>query len=359
MIIRWPVGGIKSYLQYIYPKLSSKYNFIILCPDLDLDDFFIKNLPKNIIYMKSKNSNISLFLKMIISFFKYKVKIVHAHGYSAGIVAIFSKLFAKKLLITCHDVFFQKMFQGRFIYKYYLLKLSFLFTNKILPVGFDCKNNLKKFFNIKNKKIKTIRNGIEIKPIKQAKKIHNLKLELNILPSTKTIGFLGRFMAQKGFSTILDAVLILKKENITNIKILLTTNGGFLKQELEKIKQLKLDNYFLFIGQKYNVYSLLKSLDLLLIPSRWEAMPLLAMEASLTKTPIIATKAIGLKEALKKSPATMIKINDAKNLAKEIKKNLQNKKAKQKAKNFYQTAKNIFSNKKHIYQLDKIYQENL
>jgi glycosyltransferase involved in cell wall biosynthesis len=60
-----------------------------------------------------------------------------------------------------------------------------------------------------------------------------------------------------------------------------------------------------------NVASTLKGLQVIAIPSLWEASPLLPMEAMVSGVPVIGSNCVGLREVLKGTPATIIPARDS------------------------------------------------
>ena len=59
----------------------------------------------------------------------------------------------------------------------------------------------------------------------------------------------------------------------------------------------------------------MKGMDVVAMPSRWEACGLLAMEALTAGVPIVGTNCIGLREVLSGSPARMVSPGDNEALA--------------------------------------------
>ena len=67
-----------------------------------------------------------------------------------------------------------------------------------------------------------------------------------------------------------------------------------------------------------NIAGTIKGLDVVAMPSLWEACGLLAMEAMAAGAPLIGTNCVGLREVLRNTPAKMINLGDSKALSKAI-----------------------------------------
>jgi glycosyltransferase involved in cell wall biosynthesis len=73
-----------------------------------------------------------------------------------------------------------------------------------------------------------------------------------------------------------------------------------------------------------DVRPLLRQLDLLAVPSLWEASPLLPMEAMTAGVPVLGTDCIGLREVLRDTPSRVVRAGDEEELARGLRAALAN-----------------------------------
>jgi len=83
--------------------------------------------------------------------------------------------------------------------------------------------------------------------------------------------------------------------------------------ELDRYPRVK--GCIIFLQHVANIATVLQELDLLVMPSLWEACPILPMEAMVSGTPLVRTDCIGLREILHGSSSVMIPKNDPSALA--------------------------------------------
>ncbi|NQU45779.1 MAG: glycosyltransferase [Chlorobium sp.] len=116
-------------------------------------------------------------------------------------------------------------------------------------------------------------------------------------PGKKIIYSAGRLSEQKGFSYLIEAATILKKERSD---LLFAVSGeGKLQEELTtQIKAAGLEDSFVLLGFTENIFPYLKGCDLFVLASLFEGMPNVVMEAMGMKKPVIATDVNGARELM-------------------------------------------------------------
>lgn len=315
----YPVGGIRTYFRYVYSHLAfSDCTFTLIGPDEGLSDFIGEYIPKDritVIATQGKRNFISTVRKHVK---KGSYDFVHSHGFSAGILTEIALFNIKKLhLMTAHDVFIKRQFEGfRGKVKQKLIGVIFNRIDLIHTVTKDANQNLLDFFpNIDQKKLQFIAHGIDSERFNQSQ-TRPFKQELNLPDNQLIIGFFGRFMGQKGFRVLVDAVKVIVNDNNLPNPIVLTFGwGGFIREDYQYIEQQGLSDYFVQLPNTDDMPAAIKGVDTVAMPSRWEACGLLGMEALCCGTPIVGTNCIGLREVLEDSPALSIEIDDVTALA--------------------------------------------
>lgn len=321
LIVRHPVGGIRTFLRYVYTNIGSlKYHFTLVAPDMPetrvlLDD--LSELGLEYIPVSGNATNWQLFRAITAITRRHSFALIHSHGFTSAACSIISALFHQiPHMLTCHDVFTPGQFVGlKGFMKRVVLGAMLSMVDCIHCVSNDARANLLAYLpvlRIFKHKVVTILNGIEVKPFVGAER-RDLKREFALPPDTFLIGFMGRFMAQKGFRYLVDALEQLKRMDDLPRKPLVVAFSqpdGFIREEQEQVKKRGLTDSILFLPFVPNVASTLKGLDIIAMPSLWEACGLLAMETMVAGTPIIGTDCIGLREVLRNTPAYIVRAKD-------------------------------------------------
>jgi glycosyltransferase involved in cell wall biosynthesis len=328
LVVRWPVGGIRTFMRYVYNHFDSDfYDFSIVAPNVTELKVLLKDLEKfNLKYIHiNKNPSNFTFIKTVSKLIiKERFDLVNSHGFTSGISSIIGALISwTPHLLTSHDVFTKKQFIGfRGSIKKWGLSVALTTPNKIHSVSYDAQSNLLNYIKILRLfryKMVVIPNGINVDHFVNSD-TRNLRKELLLTDDYFLIGFLGRFMSQKGFKYLVNALqIILNRKDLPKKPLILTFGeGGFLSREKREIKKKNIEDNFIFLPFVKNVAPTLKGLDLVVMPSLWEACGLLAMEAIVAGVPLVSTSCIGLREVVSKTPSRVVPPGDSESLASAI-----------------------------------------
>lgn len=280
--------------------------------------------------------NFSFIRRLFLLLCRKDVDVIHSQGYSCGVlVSLVNMLFRTPHVITLHGTFDDTTIRGGGIwFKKQLIWLFLSRANVINVVSHDAKANLIDYFGGAGsylQKIVVIQNGIDVKFFQQELEAgaHKRLTEIKgIEHGSVVVGYLGRFMPEKGFPVLIDAIELIAKRTPTDetVKVLALGWGAYIREYQASISEKGLNRFFVFIDFQPDVRWILRQLDMLIIPSFREAFPLVAVEALVCGTPIIASNCIGLREVLRDSPARMVKAGDPIGLAAAIMEMVKNSK---------------------------------
>ena len=149
--------------------------------------------------------------------------------------------------------------------------------------------------------------------------------------------FAGRLEYQKGIDQLIETVVRLKDNDRIHFHII---GDGSLKGQL--ISGLSDCNNFSYHEKIYNLASYLASFDYLFMPSNFEGLALMPIEAGLAKLPCIVNDCPGLGETMPPNWPLMVKNNNVDDFI-EIFKNIEDINPEFLKENIYQNANEKFS----------------
>ena len=124
-----------------------------------------------------------------------------------------------------------------------------------------------------------------------------VRAELGLARDAPLILFAGRLAPQKGVADLLTALDLLQY-GMPELRTLIVGDGP-LRSQLEEIAHaFELDGKVRFLGHSNDVPRLLAAADLLVLPSLYEGLPNVVLEAMRFAKPVVATAAPGTTEVV-------------------------------------------------------------
>ena len=112
------------------------------------------------------------------------------------------------------------------------------------------------------------------------------------------IGSVGRLSPEKGHRILLRAFGPVQA-HVGNVKLLLVGDGPEMNFLQESVSELSLQSSVVFTGLRADAQQIIGALDLLVLPSLTEGLPVVILEAFAYKTPVVATAVGGVPELVR------------------------------------------------------------
>ena len=190
-------------------------------------------------------------------------------------------------------------------------RLLSILSDKIIAVSSATKNSIITTLPSLEPKIKVVYNGVDIKSMENYP-VHNFREEFHLGHSDPLIGCIGLINPVKGQEILIRASAVLKK-TFPSLKVVIV--GDILlkdeKLHIDELKRLVLDlgleRNVIFTGFRNDVFSVIRSLDIVIHPSVYpEPFPRNLLEAAALKKTIVATKVGGMPEMLKNGESALL-----------------------------------------------------
>jgi glycosyltransferase involved in cell wall biosynthesis len=306
---------------------------------------------------------------------KTKFDLIHSQGLRAGTEAGIANFFRQiPHLITLHDVIVPgNDVPGRFKFlKKFMISTATRYAKVIIPVSQDCATNHLELFPAWKHgpvRIETICNGVDVERLLQSQKqfeqqrhdgmVTLLRDELDLSDDVILGGFFGRFMPQKGFDVLFDALQLFAKQGLHDEFCVIVTidPNGYTNETIRLVTGDPIVAKMVrFIDPVTDIVPVMSQVDVLLMPSRWEAFGLLAAEAMVLGTPVIGSDCLGLREVLENTPSYIPQNDYTEALAEAMMNFIRNREQKkQEAADYSITAQQRFDVKNAAEKLLKLY----
>jgi glycosyltransferase involved in cell wall biosynthesis len=185
----------------------------------------------------------------------------------------------------------------KFYLRYYLEQYLFHRVTKLITVSVEDGKFIGDQYHAPSV---CIPNGLDISKIECSENSKSIRNELNLPPDIPLFLTVARFDFQKGYDILLRTISMIKDEiHARKIKFVFVGHGKLFNEMKQMAAGLEINDLIIFMGARNDVYRLMRACDLFILPSRWEGLPIVLIEAGLCKLPIIASDTYGNREVVK------------------------------------------------------------
>jgi glycosyltransferase involved in cell wall biosynthesis len=218
------------------------------------------------------------------------IQLLHTHGYKADLYGyVAARRCGKPIVATCHnwvggtaalgiynhlDRMALKRFQS-------LAAVSDSVAQRLLDSG------------VAAKKIRTIANGIDVELFERARPSAVFEFDGN-----KVIGMVARLDLQKGFEYLLRATRELCA-TFPALKVVIVGEGPDRQAIENMVQRFGLQSNVILAGQHSDMPGIYAAMDVFVLPSLNEGLPMTILEAMAASRPVIATRVGAIPKVIK------------------------------------------------------------
>lgn len=293
IIGKWVGGGVEAVVMNYYRNIDrSKIQFDFICDDDSTNIPYeeIESLGGRVILIPPYQNLISYQKNLRKILKENNYKIVHSH---INTLSVFPLYAAKKVGIPIRIAHSHSTTNKREWKKNLLKQLLRPFSKKYATHYFCC-SELAGRWLFGNKEydkgnVYLLNNAIDIDKFKYNEKIRKeVRDELGIKDDTLVIGHIGRFVEQKNHSFLIDIFKEVHDKNKNSI-LILVGQGPLMNDIKEKVRKLNIEDSVIFLGQRSDANRLYQAFDIFLLPSLYEGLGMVLIEAQVSGLPCIAS----------------------------------------------------------------------
>lgn len=309
-----------------------------------------------IVHCFSATNNIQILLqyRKLLDYVKmHQIDVIHCHLPWAGFVGrLMHRFGGVRVLYTEHNK--QERYHN---ITFYLNKLTFNWQNLVIAVSEDVRNSIQS--NIApNIPVETVLNGVNTLSFVRDEVVGlKMREKLGIPIQALIVGTVAVFRFQKRLIEWLEvAKRVLEKD--PNVYFVIVGDGP-LKSELEaKRKELGIEKNVIMAGLQTEVRPWLSIMDVYMMTSVFEGLPIALLEAMSMECAIVTTDAGGIKEVIRNDvDGLMVDVDSWRILSEKILSLRDKSCQKQFGKAARKRVEELFSLKLMVSQLEDIYKE--
>lgn len=268
-------GGIEAYLMNYYKRISpARIHFdFVTCDNRIAFEKDIKEQGGKIFFIPARRENLIKHMKELRKIAACGYDVVYFNLLSAS--EFFSVVSVKgikgvTIVVHSHNNYVKTI-------KRHLVLRQFL--NLVADRRLACSKEAAQFmFGRHWEDAIIINNAIDVKKYIFNSNVRNRIREENNIGDSFLVGHVGRLCYQKNTLFLLDIFDEIHKQ-FPNSKLVIIGEGEDRQQILERISELSLDQYIIMTGAIKNVNEWMQAMDVFVLPSRFEGLPVVSIEA--------------------------------------------------------------------------------
>lgn len=349
-------GGIENQVVLLANALNKNIFKVILCCHVDRNKAFLNFVNTEfvkLVFLNWRMRSFSVGLRRFIHVLKMeRIDIIHTHGFGVGLWGRIAAWMARVPVIIVHE-------HGKTLWKkprhHLFERIATNFTDMRIAVSKDILELRIKREKTPNSKICFIPNGVNLASYLGHAKT-TIKNLLDIAHVEFVIGTVGRLVPAKAYQVLIDAFAMINAQN--HSACLLFIGDGELRDDLQSYSEKRqVSDKIFFLGARDDIPQLLSALDVFVISSDREGLPVAMLEAMASKIPVVATAVGGIPEVINSGQnGVLVPPRDPKKLAGELIAMLKNPASRQSiAEAGYVTVRENYSIETITSQIEEIY----
>jgi glycosyltransferase involved in cell wall biosynthesis len=226
------------------------------------------------------------------TYLKYQdIHILNAHLFVPGIIGrIFGKLLRIPGVIhTTHNIMYPR-------WEPFFNRLLERFTSRVIVDSYAVKKKLIGAGQT-DQLITVIYNGIDENEFAPTSDVSEVRDALNIARGDIVLGNISGLQFYKGHDFLLDVFAKLAHSH-KQVHLMLIGDGEEKSSLVNRARELKIESRVHFLGRRTNIPPLIRSMDIMVHPSRWEGFGIILAEAMYCGIPVVASDRGGIPEVV-------------------------------------------------------------
>ncbi|MDR4477169.1 MAG: glycosyltransferase family 4 protein [Nitrospira sp.] len=288
----------------------------------------LRKLPLSLaVIPESQHGPVALASGLARVFRQFRPDVVHTHKYKDSILGSIVARYTgvPHVVRVVHGM--PEPFQGLRNVKMsaYMIADRFVtrrLVDKVIAVSSEIEQVLGRLYG--QGRLVCIHNGIDLEAVRVTTQRADKRKEWGVDGKAILIGTVGRLAPVKGHAVLLEAFRILSQFH-PNV-VLIFVGDGPLRVELEaEANRMGLGRTVIFSGHQEQSYDFINMMDVFVLPSLHEGIPMVLLEALALRRPVVASRVGGIPEVLAHSySGVLVSPNNPEELATAIQSLIEN-----------------------------------
>ena len=308
-------GGAGVHVEYLAAELAKLMEVEVRCFGDQVENsnnLVVKGFPYDNPVFDHADDKLKAVLKTLNTCIQMNADttdadVVHCHTWYAQFAGIVAKLcYGIPLVITTHSLEPLRPWKREQLGRGYdasswVEKTAIEMADAVIAVSKETKDDVLKYFNVDENKIKVIYNGINLDEYVVTKETSTLQ-QFGVDQTKPYVLFVGRITRQKGIIHLVNAIKYIDPETQIVLCAGAPDTPEIAKEMQESVDDVKKTrNNVIWIDkmlQKHEVIQLYSHADVFCCPSIYEPFGIINIEAMACETAVVASAVGGIKEVV-------------------------------------------------------------
>jgi len=283
-------AGVETLIMNMYRNIDRskvQFDFIVHSQERQFYDDEIEKLNGKIYRFSYKDDkNFFKYIRDLENFFDEHKEYKIVHGHMQSMMPIYLKIAKKKgvkvRIAHSHNNSYEKSLKG------FVLHILSRFSKKYSNMNFACSKLAGKYL-FGSMDFEVINNAIDLDKFYFEKRIRSIiRKKYGIKENEILIGNVGRMEKQKNQLFLVDVFEECLKHN-SNYKLIIIGKGKLEKEIIKKVKEKNIESKVVFLKDIKNVNELMQAMDIFALPSLYEGLGIVLIEAQMSGLKCYAT----------------------------------------------------------------------
>lgn len=288
-------GGVEAMVLNYYRHIDRtqvQFDFIIDADSTIVPEEEICSLGGRVFRIAPYQKPFAYHRELVALFRREKWRIVHSHINTLSVFPLFAAKRAGVPIRIAHSHSTAgKGETARNIMKYALRPFAKLFPTHYCACSAYAGRWLFGDKLVDSGKVMLVRNAIDTSKFTfNARVREEMRKELGV-EGKFVVGHVGRFMMQKNHNFLIDIFEQIHARNPNSV-LLLIGEGELEESIRQQVQRLGLNKYVDFLGVRNDVHSILQAMDVFVLPSLYEGLPVVGVEAQASGLRMVASDTV-------------------------------------------------------------------
>jgi glycosyltransferase involved in cell wall biosynthesis len=288
------VGGGAKHVYDLVCQLQDEFAFSVACPDNGPYFGKFKDLGVPVFEVPFTAVSPRSFFKLLRMITRDGIELVHVHGRKAGLYGrLACRVANAPVVYSFHGLHYQKHGAVLRTLSIGVERALGKRTDRFINVSSSERQACLALGLLEAERSLVVCNGIDWQAFDALTvDARHVKASLGFDPCDVVVGQIAKFDVQKAQDDLAAAIpLVLEK--CPRAKFLFVGDGALRPQIEDQVMRLGVERQVVFTGYRDDVARLLKTIDVVALPSRWEGLSLVLLEAMACRKPVVASRVTG------------------------------------------------------------------